>query len=315
MIARVLGALTDHADPAEALRSLIPGLGDAQQGIGIKVNCVNDELPTHPRVVAALVDLLMEAGQPAESILVFDRTDGELAACGFGINTGPGCQVYGSDHPGVGHADEFVTLTDGSVRFSKILSERVQHLINVPVLKNHEMADITLALKNHYGCIDAPDRLHGRNRDCSPGIAELNAQGLIRDRTRLVLVDAMFGSYRSGLGARPDFAPMMVIAATDPVAADALGQEVINQRRQKDGLPALDAVHIREAAGMGLGTADLSSIDRVDSVIAPVTEKPKPWEGKGESGCNTGGRTGGLIGLTMASALLAIASTRSQNQD
>jgi uncharacterized protein (DUF362 family) len=305
MIERALKDLTGHSDASAALSSLIPSLSDPSQRIGIKANCVNSKLPTHPRVVTALTELLISAGANPDNIIIYDRTDSELAACGFSLNTDTGCKVFGNDHPGIGYSDDFVTLTDGTIRLSKILTEKVDHLINVPILKNHEMADVTLSLKNHFGSIDAPDRLHGGDRDCCPGIAEVNALPSIRNLTRLVLIDATFGTFSSGLGSRPDFAPMSVIAATDPVAADTVGQQIINARRSKEGLAALDAKHIHQAAERDLGTDDPNSIERIDTVFNEVTEKPKPWKSGGSSGCasmrNSG--TGLALGLAGAAAI------------
>ena len=48
-------------------------------------------------------------------------------------------------------------------------------------------------------------------------LAELNALPAIRDKTRLAVVDALFGTYESGLYGRPDFSPMTLIVASVPV--------------------------------------------------------------------------------------------------
>jgi uncharacterized protein (DUF362 family) len=281
MIARALVELTDQPDAASALAALIPQIADPNQRYGIKVNCVNADLPSHPAVVAALIDLLTSAGASREKIIVYDRTDYELAKCGFSI--GPG--VYGSDHSGVGYNDEFLEFTTGAVKLSKILTDRIDHLINVPVLKNHTMAGVTLSLKNHFGSTTRPDSLHGKKNDCSPGIAELNARPEIRDITRLVLIDALFGNYKTGLYGKPDYAPMSLIAATDPVAADTVGQQLINTRRAQDSLDPIDAKHIRDAAGLALGTNDPANIDHRQVLLNPVVENPKPWQK--DSGCST----------------------------
>jgi hypothetical protein len=140
------------------------------------------------------------------------------------------------------------------------------------------MAGVTLALKNHFGSIDRPSDLHGRANDGCPGIAEVNRQPVIRDQTRLVLIDATFATDHSGLGGRPDFAPMSLILATDPVAADAVGQQMINAERSRAGRDPIDAEHIRQAQALGLGVADLEAIDSVQVLLDPVPSKPKPWE-------------------------------------
>jgi uncharacterized protein (DUF362 family) len=194
---------------------------------------------------------------------------------------GAGLKVYGCGRSGVGFEENRIRLSEASVKLSRILTERIDDLISLPVLKNHQMAGVTLSMKNHFGSIDRPMLLHGRERDCSPGIAELNAQPAIRDRTRLVIIDAMFGTYSSGLGARPDFAPMSLIVATDPVAADSLGQKMINARRVRKGLDPLDARHLHDAAGLGLGVSSTSGIEEVELLVNPAPEKPRFREASG----------------------------------
>ena len=290
-------ALTDLTGQSDALKALIPQIEDPVQRYGIKVNCVNPDLPSHPAVIAALIVLLTAAGASRDNIIVFDRTDYELARCGFTV----GPTVYGSDKSGVGYNDELLVFTTGAVKLSTIITDRIDHLINVPVLKNHTMAGVTLSLKNHFGSTTRPDSLHGEKNDCSPGIAELNARPEIKDKTRLVLIDALFGNYKTGLYGKPDYAPMSIIAATDPVAADAVGQQLINTRRVQDSLDPIDAKHIKDAAGMSLGVNDPARIDHHQVLLNPVVEKPKPWEK--DSGCSTASGTGLALAAVAALAL------------
>ncbi len=300
MLQKALCTLAGGHDCKAALATLIPQITDAAQRFGIKTNCVNPHLPTHPKVVSALVELLVEAGADADNIIVFDREDYELTRCGYAVNLDKGFKVYGTSHPGIGYDPEPVETSHGAVRFSSILTRRIDHLINVPVLKNHQMAGVTLALKNHFGCIDQPQRLHGINRDCRPGIAEINSHPSVRAKTRLVVIDALFATHVSGLQAKPDFAPMTVMAACDPVAADSTGKDLINARRKQDGLAEVEARHILDAAALGLGNADPNRIERLDVLLHPVKEKAKPWLDNKPSGCHTTRSTGGLATATAA---------------
>ena len=98
----------------------------------------------------------------------------------------------------------------------------------------------------------------------------------------------------------------------DPVAADALGQQMINERRVKEGLPVLDAKHIHDAAAMDLGTNRASQIDHARVLINPVIEKPKPWE-KGSSSCSTNPikqSSGAACALGQTAAALALRNRR-----
>jgi len=284
-LSHALVELTGQAEFSAALAALFPALGDPGQRYGIKVNCVNADLPTHPKVAAALAGLLVDAGARPENVVAFDRSDRELEKCGYQLGTGEHFSALGCDHDEIGYDDSWLELSDGAVRLSRLVTDRIDHLVSMPVLKNHQMAGVTLSLKNHFGSVDDPSRLHGRANDCSPGIAELNADSRLRDRLRLVAIDATFATYESGLGSLPDCAPMALVVATDPVAADIVGQAVINERRQRDGLDLIDARHLHDAAGLGLGVADLAAIERVDIVLHAVEDKPKPWAGEG--GCST----------------------------
>ncbi len=304
MLARALVELTGEQDAIAALRSLIPGLGQVQARIAIKVNCVNAELPTHPTAVGALCGLLVDAGAGPDQLVVFDRTSGELAACGYTVReTGGDYACVGTDHRSAGYREEPVVLGDVQVRPSELLSG-ADHLVSFAVCKNHEMAGLTGCLKNHYGSVDRPDLLHGWDRDCCPGIAELNARPLVRDSQRLCLVDALYGSYRSGLGAKPDFAPMALLASTDPVAIDAVTKTIIDTRRAADGLDPVTARHLSQAAELDLGRADPADIDHRAVVLSPPVEKPKPWERTAGDGCATAGR-GGAGGLAVAAGAAA----------
>ena len=300
MLRQALCELVSTSNYQEALYALFDP-PEAKRRIGIKVNCVNPDLPSHPRVTQSLINCMRSAGYSQTKIIVFDRMCSDLTKCGYTIQTDSNLLVYGTDHPLAGYAVEAKSLTDGLINLSRILTEQIDYLINLPVLKNHEMAGVTLALKNHFGSVHNPMRLHGGDRDCCPAIAELNALDEIRKKTRLVLVDAMFATYQSGLAAMPDIAPMTLLVGRDPVAVDAYGQSMINLWRNQDALAKLDAKHITQASQMGLGQSLLSSIPVREIRLAPVEQKPKPWENKELGGCQhvrANQILAGLLGVT-----------------
>ena len=146
-------------------------------------------------------------------------------------------------------------------RLSNIL-RRATALINVPILKDHGIAGVTLALKNHLGTCDNPGSLHPNHGN--PGIADLNAHPEIAKKTRLVVCDATRAVYNGGPRFRPRFAwaPNMIMVSTDPVALDSFGLEVIDRARKKAGLGSVAprAGHIGTAQRRGLGMADLSRV-------------------------------------------------------
>ena len=57
-------------------------------------------------------------------------------------------------------------------------------LINLPVLKDHDGAGVTIALKNMYGAIHNPNKYHPNG--CDPYVADLNMLPEIRSRMKLI---------------------------------------------------------------------------------------------------------------------------------
>lgn len=70
------------------------------------------------------------------------------------------------------------------------------YLINVPVLKDYTIAGVTFSMKNHCGLVDNPGSLHGNS--CDPYMAELNNTAPIKEKTRLIVMDASLCIYVGG---------------------------------------------------------------------------------------------------------------------
>jgi len=232
------------------------GRGDV---VAIKVNCIaGPALSSHPLIVEVICERLQGAGVRAENIYIYDRSSRELVRSGYSLNrTGQGVRAHGTD-------GDYGPVTESHSwrgRISNIL-RRATALINVPILKDHGIAGVTLALKNHLGTCDNPASLHPNHGD--PGIAHLNAHPEIAEKTRLIVCDATRAVYSGGPRFRPRFSwtPNMIVVSTDPVALDSFGLEVIEKARRRAGLsPATPrAGHIRTAGRLGLGVADLSKV-------------------------------------------------------
>ena len=84
-----------------------------------------------------------------------------------------------------------------------ILAEKCTAIINVPVLKDHDLAGVTMAMKNFYGAIHNPNKYHDNN--CNPYIAELNTSPIIKDKTRLIVCDALLAQYNGGPAFKPQY--------------------------------------------------------------------------------------------------------------
>ncbi|MCX7995665.1 MAG: DUF362 domain-containing protein [candidate division WOR-3 bacterium] len=272
-------ALTRINDVGEAWKSIFPGITSSSV-IGIKVNCINSALPSHPAFVNCIVNGLRQmrfSGNPFNpyNIIIWDRTDSELVSCGYTINyNNPGqVRCFGTDHSGVGY-DNTCTLTIQTAsgtytRYpSRILSQMIDYLIDVAVLKNHSSSQVTLCLKNHYGSINNPGGLPHASY-CNPEIPSMNQQ--IRDVVtpnniqKLFIIDALFGNVTSGPGGSPNCNPKKLIMSRDPVACDYRGWQVINIERQGLGQSPIPwpVYHIQTASQSpyNLGTTDINLIE------------------------------------------------------
>lgn len=236
--------------------------------VGIKVNCLGGRgVSTRPEVAMQLAAFLRAAGVPAERVYVWDRTDRELRAAGYSLGRGPGgVRVFGTNED---FDPRLVEWGPSASRFDRILATQLTALVSCSVLKDHGLAGASLTMKNWYGVVHNPNKLHDEN--CAPFVPHLVACPLIRDRLRLNVVDGTLAQCHGGPGRVPRWAWPWggVIVSTDPVAADAVGRDVLETRRKEMGLPSLaaegrDPAHIAGAARLGLGTADLRRIERAE---------------------------------------------------
>jgi uncharacterized protein (DUF362 family) len=206
-------------------------------------------------VTYAVAQRLQEAGVQAEDILIFDRTDHELSAAGYAVNEGgAGVQCHGTR----GNGTE-INLSQARVRFYRELDE-CDAIINLPTPKQHSGAGVSVALKNHYGSVDQPALLHGGF--CDPAIAELNAQPVVREKTRLVVGAALKVSPVDWNQPKREDG---VLLSFDPVALDTVARDILVRQRQSLGLDARSLVegarHLNTAQRLQLGATDAGLID------------------------------------------------------
>lgn len=84
----------------------------------------------------------------------------------------------------------------------------------------------------------------------------LNAQEAIKSKTRLIVTDALFGYWGSSRYAFvPDFVANSLIVSTDPVAADNIGTEILDEERARHDKPPRYVPLLKKAAKMGLGAS------------------------------------------------------------
>jgi uncharacterized protein (DUF362 family) len=261
-----MARLTGKATRAEAWGALF----SPDDVVAIKVNCLGaPALASHPQVVDAIVAGLRAAGVADDHIIIYDRLTHELERAGFTPNTGSGVRCFGSDTSG--YDDEPTEAGMVGSCLSRIVSQMSTAIINVPLVKDHDVAGVSIALKNHFGSINNPNKQH-ENR-CCPQVADLNLFPPIRGKQRLIIADALTVVYDGGPAYKPKTSARYnaILAATDPVAVDAVGWDIIEGLRRQAGLGSLadegrkpDYIAVAADAGHKLGVADLSRIHRID---------------------------------------------------
>lgn len=264
MVASCLMRLTNTSQPAGAWKALF----SPNDRVALKVNTLGGRgLSTNPAVVEAIVRGLVGAGVAENNILVWDRFNRELMRAGFKINPrGKGYRCYGTER----NYEERITVhgkIGGSL--STLLTEFPTALINVPIIKDHNLAGVAISMKNLYGVIDNPNRYHENN--CDPYIADMADLPVVRQKMRLIVCDALYGQYEAG----PAFVRKFrwpidsLMAATDPVALDTVGWQMVEARRREAGLKPLAEVGrpprwLATAALRGLGQNDPVKIEVID---------------------------------------------------
>jgi hypothetical protein len=130
---------------------------------------------------------------------------------------------------------------------SVVVSRMVNKVINLPVLKDHGSGGVTLALKNlSHGLNNNVARSHltgFRHADATSGPNQCNTfipaavnQPAIRQKTVLHILDGLIAVYEGGPAARFTWPYRSLFFATDPVALDHVGWNIIDAKRVAVGL-------------------------------------------------------------------------------
>jgi uncharacterized protein (DUF362 family) len=255
-VARAAGERT----ATDALRKLFR----PSDKVGIKVNCLGGPgLSSRPELALQVAQLLQTAGVPASQIVIWDRSEHEMRRVGYLPSRGQGVAVLGIDQD---YEDGVQEWGPAASRFARVLVEELTALINLPVLKDHGLAGVSASLKNWYGTVHNPNKLHGDG--CNPYIPHLAAAPVIRGKFRLTVVDATTAQCHGGPSYSPQWAwpHEAVLASTDQVALDAIAWRIVEGRRKEVGRGTLasegrEPRYIAEAAKLGLGVADPARIE------------------------------------------------------
>lgn len=249
MIDRALLDLTGKGDAKAAWTALGVGKDDV---VGIKINCNGAGFPlyAHTELVYALTESLSGVVRP-ESIIIYDRSGGELSRAGFRVNRdGSGVRCMGTEDGGGFHPREGLT---------KIVTDTCTKLINLPSLKTFggEFSG-SLFLKNHIGTLPREDmsRCHGNAGFCT----EVVSRPSIKAKTVLALCDGLRGTWNRS---EPWYWGG-IIASRDQVAAEYTALQIINEKRRQEGETAFETPsYVVQAESSGIGTCTPARIETV----------------------------------------------------
>jgi uncharacterized protein (DUF362 family) len=254
--------------PQEAWKKVVrPG-----EVVGLKVNCLAGRgISTSVLLVELICERLQEAGIAKRNIVIWDRLNPDLESAGFRIATGlDRVRCFGNEV--LGYEEDLAIYGSVGSRLSKTLTQLCDAVINLPVLKDHSIAGVTIALKNMFGAIHNPNKYHLNVGD--PYVADLNVLSPIRQKTRLNICDALTAQYEGG----PSYMPQWtwpyngLIVSLDPVALDYVGWQILEEKRSQKNMKPLLALerapkYIATAADAQhrLGTNDPSRIQQVEA--------------------------------------------------
>lgn len=294
MLERGLLELTGAANVADAWKLFVA----PDDVVGLKVNTLSGPgCSTRREVVQAIVRGVKLAGVPDTNIIVWDRFESHLRRTHYAIEQRPGAlRCYATDSPGVGSdMDVFYQAnvldwipeplrkdpargfapTYPNSHFSAIFTQHVTKQINVPVLKDHSITGVTLALKNvAFGICGNTERFHPTPINCDPMIGEVCAHPMVQSRNVLTIADCLSIVYEGGPTVDPKYLVdyRSLIVGTDMVATDTIGLNILEKIRREKGLPSLwktssPPKHITTAAKLQLGVGELEAIQHLKLTV------------------------------------------------
>ncbi len=233
------------------------------QQVVIKPNIGWDKAPemaanTNPNLVAAIVKDCLSAG--AKEVVVFDHTCDDWQACYKNSGIEAAVKAAGGK---IAYAHEEKYYREVSIPGGKRLSKAKIHeaileadvWINVPVLKNHGGAKMSIAMKNNMGIVW--DRRFFHSNDLQQCIADC---ALLGKKPALNIVDAYRIMTQNGPKGRSEAdvqTPKALFMSTDIVAVDTAAVKFFNQFTK---MPLADVGHINIANDMKIGTSDIDGL-------------------------------------------------------
>lgn len=291
MVNRLVLAVTGQSDLAHAWNSLV----SPNDKIGIKISAAGGELfTTHRDIINAIVDGLVAAGHSRKDIIVWDRSLEGIVEAGYrpekegyqlkSILPGDGYDpravfsvplsgklIWGDlefrPERGKGPLMSEPELTSDDSHFSRILSNEVTKIINVPVMSDSANCGIAGCLYN----VTIPNidnwRRFTQPRWGQSAIAEIYHMPIVSSKVVLNIMDGLVAQYAGGPQSHPNYAVhhATILASKDPVAIDALAVRQIEEWRARARFAPIAplAQHVQFAGQLRIGNAEVFEVRNV----------------------------------------------------
>ncbi|MBN1944562.1 MAG: DUF362 domain-containing protein [Bradymonadales bacterium] len=237
----------------------------------IKLSCLGSpNMATNEAVVAALIKGLKLLGIPEQNMVLYDQYRNRMMRARYR----PGGDLLGVPiefSRTRGYSGTAIRHDAGSSPFA-VAFEQATAVISVPVFKDHDVSGFTGGMKNiTHGCTENPSQMH---RNHCAAIADIYNTDMVRSRMRLLVADVLRLMYHEGPQDNPNKeAHNSVYLATDPVALDTIGLQLVNEARTRHDIRSLEEdgrpnTYLARATELGLGEHRREAITLEEHLLA-----------------------------------------------
>jgi uncharacterized protein (DUF362 family) len=256
-------------EPAEMCRRALAEMGGISkfvskgQKVAIKPNIGWDKVPelaanTNPELIGELVKQCFSAG--ASEVVVFDHTCDNWRKCYVNSGIEAAAKAAGARMVPADQESYYkpVSLPKGKTLKSTKIHEAILNAdvwINVPVLKNHGGANMSISMKNLMGIVWDRKFFHANNlQQCIADISSLSKRPVLNvvDAYRLLKTNGPRGRSEADVVLSKG-----LFMSQDMVAIDTAATNFINQVRE---MPLDKVGHIANAAALKVGTMQLDKL-------------------------------------------------------
>lgn len=257
-------------EPEVMFRRAIEELGGMKafikpgQKVAVKPNIGWDKVPelagnTNPKLVAEIVKQCLAAG--AKEVTVFDHTCDDWQKCYKNSGIEEAAKAAGAKVMPA-HLETYyrkVSLPQGKNLKSAKVHQAILDSdvwINVPILKNHGGANLTISMKNHMGIVWDRGFFHSNNlQQCIADICTLQKKAVLNvvDAYRIMKTNGPRGRSASDVVLTKG-----LFVSQDIVAVDTAAAKFFNQVRE---MPLDTVGHLANGQALNIGTMDLDKLN------------------------------------------------------